>query len=99
MDKTNNIDDSHVIQDSPNCTAECQARVLTLLGSSDGALRAMCLTLSDRRRGGRDDFHIPHYCGTHLCKINSKGDADQQCASNTWNMNACYQFNSCVSNY
>ncbi|KAL6892348.1 hypothetical protein GGI43DRAFT_192739 [Trichoderma evansii] len=78
MDKTNNIDGSHVIQDSSNCTAECQAQVLTLLESSDGALKAMCLTLSDSRRSGRDDFHISHYCGSHLCKINGKGDTDQQ---------------------
>lgn len=83
MDKANSTNDFHVAQDSPNCTAECEAQYLTALASSDGALETICLTLSDRYRGGRDDFHIPYYCGPQLCKIDGKRDLGQQCASNT----------------
>lgn len=82
MDKTNCLDGSHVNQDGFDCTAECQAQCLTLLRSGDGILKTMCRTLSDRHRGGRDDFHIPYYCGSQLCKFNGKEDADQQCALN-----------------
>lgn len=78
MDRTKCTDDSHATRDSPNCSPECQAQLLTSLASSDGTLKSVCLTLSDRHRCGRDDFYIPYYCGTQLCTINSKRDADQQ---------------------
>ncbi|UKZ89973.1 uncharacterized protein TrAFT101_005007 [Trichoderma asperellum] len=78
MDKAKCTDDSHATRDSPTCSAECQAQLLTSLASSDEALKTACLTLSDRHRCGRDDFYIPYYCGSQLCTINGKRDADQQ---------------------
>lgn len=84
MDKTVHIDESHVAQDVFGCSAECRAQFLTVLASSDRMLKTIiCQTLPDEHGGGRDDFHIPYYCGSQPCKINGKDDADQQCALNT----------------
>ncbi|UKZ64455.1 uncharacterized protein TrAtP1_005672 [Trichoderma atroviride] len=78
MDKTNCIDGSHVIQDLFGCSAECQTQFLTLLASSNGMLDTICRALPDRHGGGRDAFHIPYHCGSQLCRISGKEDADQQ---------------------
>ncbi|KAK1254305.1 hypothetical protein MKX08_008300 [Trichoderma sp. CBMAI-0020] len=78
MDKTNSIDGSHVIQDAFSCTAECRTQFLTLLASSSGMLNTICRTLPDKHGSGRDAFHIAYQCGSQLCNINGKEDADQQ---------------------
>lgn len=83
MDKTNHVDDSHVIQDDIGCAAECQAQFLALLASSGEMLKTTCRTLLDKNGGGGDDIHVPYSCGSQLCKINGKEDADHQCALNT----------------
>jgi hypothetical protein len=97
MDIINCVEESHIIQDGLDSTAECQAQLLTLLASSDGMPKTICRTF--KHRDGTNDIQIAYYRGSKLCRFNSKGGANQQCTLTMWKDNALSLFNSCVSNH
>ncbi|KAL7906807.1 hypothetical protein GGI35DRAFT_95171 [Trichoderma velutinum] len=67
---------STIDQHVPDCSADCQSQLLRSLASNWEA-GVMCQTVSHLLGDGKGRPHIFFYCGPHLCKVKSIGDADQ----------------------
>lgn len=85
MEETNYIHESILFastndQNVPDCSADCQSQLLRSLASNreEGV---MCQTFPHLLEDGRRRLPIFYHCGSHLCRMKSIGDADQDCAS------------------
>ncbi|KAL7960227.1 hypothetical protein V8C34DRAFT_312776 [Trichoderma compactum] len=81
MEETNYIHESILFtstndQNVPDCSADCQSHLLRSLASTreEGV---MCQTFPHLLEDGRRRLPMFYHCGSHLCRMKSMGDADQ----------------------
>ncbi|QYT03970.1 hypothetical protein H0G86_010908 [Trichoderma simmonsii] len=81
MEETNHIHESILFastndQHVPDCSPDCQSQLLSSLASNPEE-GVMCQTFSHFLEDGRGRLPLFYHCGSHLCKMKSIGDADQ----------------------